>query len=655
MKGRAYYSAEIPIFREQSLSEILGILAEQHHFALEQSQKHAWEQEIKILKDAFSIELKGKIFIEFYIPRMGKRADVVLLLRGGVLILEFKVGSKLYDKGALDQAHDYALDLKNFHLGSHKTHIVPIVIATNAPENPPQKPNWATDLVANPLSTNATGLQELIESLDKELHSNQVDQFFWETSGYQPTPTIVEAAQALYRSHNVDEISRSDAGAENLSVTCERISEIIRSSKAENKKSICFITGVPGSGKTLAGLNLATKREADQTTNAVFLSGNGPLVGVLREALARDKSAREGIPKTTALREVAAFIQNIHHFRDEALRSSTPPSDKVVIFDEAQRAWGAEQTSRFMHQKRGVSDFNQSEPDFLIEYMDRHDGWCVIICLVGGGQEINKGEAGIGEWLSAMQHRNHDWNIHLSERLQAGREYFFDERSHADLSEIVFYEESSLHLGVSLRSFRAETLSEFIAHVIENRPAEANRTLKAISSRYPILLTRNLGAAKTWVMAKSRGTERFGLIASSGAHRLRPEGVSINEKIDAPIWFLNSKDDVRSSYYLEEVATEFDVQGLELDWAIVGWDADFRYRNGLWTYSSFRGSSWQSINSELRKTYLKNAYRVILTRARQGMILFVPQGTAYDHTRPPSFYDQTYEYLKSCGIPELSN
>jgi hypothetical protein len=468
------------------------------------------------------------------------------------------------------------------------------------------------------------------------------------------TPTIVEAALALYRHHDVKEITRSEAGADNLGVTAARVQQIIESAKANNKKAICFITGVPGAGKTLAGLNIATSRaEQHSEEHAVFLSGNGPLVDVLREALARDKSIRESIPRTKAYREVSTFVQNIHHFRDEALANEAAPIEKVVIFDEAQRAWDKEMASKFMQQKRGHADFDMSEPSFLIGAMNRHKDWCVVICLVGGGQEINTGEAGLAEWIKVMRDQHADWDVHVSSRLN-DRDYIWDENMSKSLETTSASWDESLHLGISIRSFRAEALSEFIGHLVDNKPEKARTTYQAISNKYPIFLTRNLDEARSWLRSKARGSERYGLTASSGATRLRTDGVWIKAKIDAPVWFLNDKSDVRSSYYLEETASEFDIQGLELDWTCVCWDADFRYANNQWNYFNFRGTKWQRVSAADRQLHLKNAYRVLLTRARQGLAIYVPKGDISDPTRCPLYYDEIYNYLIECGLSDLN-
>jgi hypothetical protein len=652
MLNIAYYEAEVNDFRMADGKAILGALTQHHGFALEIQQKIAWQAQIELLQ-ALLPDLQGHIYFEFAIPRMGKRADVILVSKGIVFVIEFKVGSASYDRAAIDQVHDYALDLKNFHKGSHNSPIVPVLIATSAKPNHIQNIAFDADMVSVPICVAPNQLGELIDKFLAHDSSNLINAALWSRSGYHPTPTIIEAAQALYRDHDVRDISRSDAGAQNLTHTSDCISQIIEDAKRSGRKSICFVTGVPGAGKTLAGLNIATSRsKAHSDEHAVFLSGNGPLVEVLREALARDQAMREGIKKPIALRQVESFVQNIHHFRDDALKSDRPPVEKVVIFDEAQRAWNRTKAADFMQRKRGYAGFDMSEPEFLVSVMDRHTDWCVIVCLIGGGQEINTGEAGLAEWLSVMGTRFTDWDVHISNRLDDS-DYVWDAPTRKTLATLPTTRSEALHLGVSIRSFRAEALSEFIGHVVENRPDKARLAYVTIRDKYPIHLTRSTESARNWLKAKARGTERYGLLASSGGHRLRPEGISVKHKIDAPIWFLNGKEDVRSSFYLEEVASEFDVQGLELDWAGIAWDVDFRYVGDAWQHFGFKGTKWQQVKKLDNQLFLKNAYRVLLTRARQGMVIFIPCGAVTDPTRPPSFYDETFTYLERCGITAL--
>ncbi len=651
----AYYSATIAEFLHQSRDEILGELTRAHHHALEHQQRNAWLAQIEILKAELSDIAGAHIFLEFSIPRMGKRADVVILHRGIVFVIEFKVGSSSFDNYAIDQVYDYALDLKNFHLGSHEIPIVPVLVATEAQGSEQTDAKWAADGVAAPILIGRYSIRHTLKLARPEFaEARDLDVKAWRLSGYRPTPTIIEAAEALYRNHAVDEISRSDAGAKNLRSTSEAIAQIIENAKGTGQKAICFITGVPGAGKTLAGLNIAAKRaERHEDEHAVFLSGNGPLVDVLREALARDQVDREGIRKSDAHRAVRRFVQNIHHFRDHYLENPDEPFEKVVVFDEAQRAWTKDQASKFMKTKRGHCGFAMSEPEFLISVMDRHTDWCTIICLIGGGQEINTGEAGLAEWLTALRERYSDWDIHASSVLE-DRHYTIDEDAFRLLAAPKIQKHAELHLSVSMRSFRAEQLSGFVSQVLDGSACDARKVLAELTGRYPIALTRDLATARDWLREHARGNERYGLIASSGAYRLRPEGVQVKAKVDPASWFLNDRFDVRSSYYLEEVATQFDVQGLELDWAGVCWDADLRWTSGQWSFHAFKGTRWQNVNDETKRLYLLNAYRVLLTRARQGMIIFVPKGDINDLTRPPKHYDGIVEFLKLCGIEEIS-
>jgi hypothetical protein len=654
MPIKAYYDATVVSFLKDDAERILGVLTAKHHHTLEEQQSWAWLQQISILKSSLASRPEGRIFLEFYIPRMGKRVDVILIQENIVFVIEFKAGAVEHTSAAFDQVEDYALDLKNFHEGSHTVPIVPVLVSTNAESQPLPEIIFAKDLVASPIGTNETDLCTLIDAICSARVFPNLNIDEWMARGYRPTPTIIQAAEVLYRAHSVIAISRSDSGAKNLQETSASVSAVIDRARQNRSKAICFVTGVPGSGKTLAGLNIATRRSVEHLDeHAVFLSGNGPLVDVLREALTRDKAAREGVSKKEAEREVRSFIQNIHHFRDEYVGNHTIPVEKVVVFDEAQRAWTRQQAASFMQRKRGQRDFNMSEPEFLISVMDRNPDWCTVVCLVGGGQEINTGEAGISEWINALELRFPGWEVYISSRM-ALPEYGSSGQVERFLISPRVHSDDYLHLAVSMRSFRAEALSELIGHIVDNEPAAARVTYKKIEAAYPIYLTRDLAAAKAWLRSQARGTERFGLVASSGAQRLRPEGIHIKAKIEPVNWFLNGRTDVRSSYYLEDVASEFAVQGLELDWVGACWDGDFHHTDGIWVYQSFEGTKWQSMINESRRLYLKNAYRVILTRARQGMILFVPKGDTFDRTRLPSFYDGTYEFLRSCGISTLA-
>ena len=646
--NRAYYSAPISSFLDDNPLTILGKLVDQYEFELVDQQKIAWKAQIDLLKQTL-VNISGYVFFEFSIPRMGKRVDVVLLLNGTVFVLEFKIGETDYHAHALEQVMDYALDLKNFHETSHLRTIIPILVATNAKTVQSELESFQ-DNIYQPLKANSTTLAVWLHTCLQLIAITPIDPITWEAGQYKPTPTIIEAAKALYRGHNVHDISRSDAGAINLSETSNAIDRIIEHTKQKHQKAICFITGVPGAGKTLAGLNIANQRlQVGRDEHAVFLSGNGPLVIVLREALVRD-DIYKGQKRKEAERKAETFIQNIHHFRDEYLRNQAAPLERVVIFDEAQRAWTKDMAASFMKRKRGEPNFTMSEPEFLIRVMDRHTDWVVIICLVGGGQEINTGEAGLIEWFLALQKHFPDWQVYVSQQV-TGTEYLSDKKPADLLPANQLIVEDRLHLAVSIRSYRSEKVSALVKAILDCNLTVAQTLYNQVSQSYPICLTRNLHDARAWLHQHARGSERFGLLASSGAARLRPEGIFVNAEIEVKHWFLNDRQDVRSSYALEGVATEFDIQGLELDWAAVAWDADLRYKDGYWDFKAFKGSKWQTVNRPDRQLYLKNSYRVLLTRARQGMVLFVPYGDETDPTRLPSFYDRTFEYLCQIGVP----
>ena len=650
---RSYYSATIAQFLQLSDSEILGII-HSNDISSETTiqQSNTWESEVQILKNQLRSFSDGRIIFEYTIPRMGKRVDTVVLYKSIVFLLEFKVGDKEYRQSTYGQVYDYALDLLNFQKESHDKLIVPIMVSTNAPRY--QNTLTERERIIEPIRCNA---QNLGVSINQQYNEPEFNYALWENSEYLPTPTIVEAAQALYRGHNVHEITRSDAGAENLTVTTDEINRIIDYSKANHRKSICFVTGVPGAGKTLVGLNLAIQRsDAAADEHAVFLSGNFPLVTVLQEALARDKVEQEKqagrkLSKSDALRSTSAFIQIFHKYRDSFVGNDHVPPERVAIFDEAQCAWTEDMIAKFMQTKKGVANFEYSEPEFLISTMDRHQDWAVIICLVGGGQEINTGEAGLPEWFDSLRRAFPYWSVYITPQLndeENRRECEWDDM----ISDLQIHENPDLHLATSVRSFRTPDLAAFVKAVLDVDTDAAKELYSRIKDKYPIVLTRDLNKAKKWVREQCQGTTRYGLLASSGALRLKPEGIFVKNEVSVANWFLNGKDDVRSSCYLEDVVSEFDIQGLELDYSIVAWDADFRFDGEQWGYYNFSGSRWMNVASEDRKLYLKNAYRVLLTRARQGMAIFVPSGSADDQTRKHEWYDRIYGYLKEIGIAE---
>lgn len=653
MVKRSYYSNDIQSFLNQDNYSIFGEITTNDQFSAEDLQKNTWNREIEILKRELSQFLDGYIIFEYTIPRIGNRIDNIVIYKGIIFLLEFKVGEKKYHSYAIEQVTDYAFDLSCFHKESHNRLLVPILISTKA-HSVKQEIRISKDNVLETICCNEYEIAKYITEVSLKFIQDEIIPDDWINSLYMPTPTIIEAAQALYLGHNVEDISRNDASAKNLNQTTKAINKIIDYSKAHNRKSICFITGVPGAGKTLAGLNIAVERQKiAEDEHAVFLSGNGPLVDVLQEALARDDAKRNHISRKEASRKVKEFIQIIHHFRDDAISADTPPVEKVAIFDEAQRAWDEQNLTDFMKKKKHIEDFNMSEPEFLISILNRHNDWATIICLIGGGQEINKGEsAGIYGWFDSLRNNYPNWDIYVSDKItddEYSKGHNFAEMTKNMNVNII----EDLHLAVSLRSFRSENVSNFVKALLDVDIDTAKRLYEQFNNDYPVFVTRNLHKAKLWVRSQAKGSQRYGLTASSGAKRLRKYGIWVQNKIEATNWFLNGKNDVRSSFHLEETATEFDIQGLELDWTIVCWDADLRFENGDFKHLKFVGTKWQNIQSADNILYLKNAYRVLLTRARQGFVIFVPTGDETDMTAKPEYYDGIYRYLKSVGIKEL--
>lgn len=696
---RYFYKAPFKDFVDASVETIIGQIVLLDGGDSVSEQKFAWYEEINIMQRVLKHwkDENAEIIFEYSIPRLGKRIDVVLLLRSIVFVLEFKAGKSSYLQGDMEQVMDYALDLKNFHSDSHKRVIVPILVATDANETSHDlKFSVYDDNIYNPLMSNEKGLYDIIKRVienERAQPSEEGDISNWAISRYSPTPTIIEAASALYHNHSVEDIIRHESDGAALEKTTQFVLDIIQRSKEKGEKSICFVTGAPGAGKTLVGLNVAIQQSVkeenapeDERNLAVYLSGNGPLVKVLTAALAKDKQRKEHEKGkkcniTDAKREVSQFIQIIHRYRSNMLAKIKLPIkngqleidetksishqtaghgevEHVAIFDEAQRTWDLEHFSGWLARggSRGgmkkVPDFPMSEAEFLIWSLDLRKDWAVIVCLVGGGQEINTGEAGIGEWIRAVNETFPEWEVYLSKHL-TDKEYAEGNVAKLVANNKNVQQVDPLHLKVSKRSYRAENLPKFVHCVLDRDEKNARKLYKEFKDKYPILLTRDLERAKRWLECKARGSERYGIVVSSQAYRLKPLAIDVRLQPDVEHWFLADKMDVRSSLFLEDAATEFDIQGLELDWACLVWDGDFRYMPDGWDQNTFRGSKWNKIRSKEAQKFQLNAYRVLMTRARQGMVICVPKGNSDDFTRKPEFYDGTYNYLKSIGIEEL--
>lgn len=708
--ARCLYKNYLVSFLSEDVNSVFGKLCDCYHGDALTTTREAWKSEIQILQRAlvpFS-DYAGQIIFEYDIPRLGKRIDAVLLMAGIVFCLEFKVGEANILEADVDQVLDYALDLKNFHLYSQDRIIVPILIATkHRSSSDTVQMSVYDDRVVNPLVTGENGIAHLIQMVMEQYPNETPVNSDWIISPYAPTPTIIEAARTLYENHSVENITRHEADQVTTDRTISYILDVIQKSKEQRKKSICFVTGVPGAGKTLVGLDVAIrqtyqgKEEPVEDEGAVYLSGNGPLVAVLREALAQDnikKCHARGEKKkiTDSRREVDKSIQMIHRYRDNMLAKIKNPVENgqleidpekavrmaesgfgevehVAIFDEAQRSWTHKRLAEYL--KRGgtygnklkVPNFPISEAAFLIWSLDQREDWATIICLVGGGQEINTGEAGISEWIQALNDKFPHWDVYISPKLTE-KEYAEGKVNELlkDNPNVIWSD--CLHLGVSLRSYRAEKLSAFV-HALLTFDPKAKDIYAEIKDRYPIVLTRDMVTAKKWLHNKIRGTERTGVLVTKESARYKPLAIHILPSGDenAVHWFLEDKSDTRSSNYLEDAATEIQVQGLELDYTCLLWDADMRYENGDWHFYKFNGQTkWTEqkgnteSNQELIK-YMLNAYRVLLTRARAGMVICVPKGNSNknangfweDSTRLPEYYDGTYEYLKSLGLDEI--
>lgn len=683
---RYYYSDTITDFLQKEDMVVIGKLALAYSHDINDETKMSWLEELRVMRSVLkNYKNRGSVYFEYNIPRMGRRADVIVLIDDVVFVIEFKTRKSKFTHEAVTQVWDYALDLKNFQEGSRNRIMIPVLVAPSEKDKNCQiELSHFEDLVYNPLQVNEKQLSVAIENVvttiaDKAVFLASKDDA-WAKSGYEPTPTIIEAAIALYEENTVEDITRHDGDIDATAVCLERI---INECREKRQKAICFVTGVPGAGKTLIGLQTAIS-QFEKNEKAVYLSGNYPLVEVLQEALTRDYVRRckeEGnrCTKAEAKSKVKAFIQMIHHYRDLYLEGTEVkdnkiipiegyfqshsdkayvPTEHVAIFDEAQRAWTREELARFMKEKKSIKNFPYSEPEYLMSCMDRQADWGLVVCLIGGGQEINKGEAGIVEWLSSINRSFERWHVYMSDKL-SDKEYAEGKAlDMLQIDESQIHVESALHLSVSMRSFRAEKVSLFVHQLLNLQKEEASSTLRELTN-YPIVLTRSLDKAKQWLKSHARGSERYGLLASSKAERLKAISINVRYQPDFVHWFLEEDTDIRSSNALEDTLTEFKVQGLEIDWACVAWDADLRLNDDhtKWQHYQLRsGTKWQNINKPINREYQINAYRVLLTRARQGMVLVVPNGdygVPPDETRKPEWYDGIYNYLKDIGIKEI--
>ncbi len=658
--GKAYYCNSIPGFIKDTSSTIIGQLV-RHSFEINKEQSDAWENQISGLQSRLEeCGIEGDIIFEYDIVRLGKRIDVILLIRHMVFSLEFKNGKTVFVAQDAQQAEDYAIDIKNFHKESEDLYVCPILIATDAPiyKKPQSIECYPDKQIYLQRENMDTFTPKITSIIDKYGDDQEIDFEKWFNSPYHPTPTIIAAAVEAYTSHDISQIAHSEAGQDNIDECEHEIEKIVEYAKNNHKKCVCFVTGVPGAGKTLVGLDVVAKNlNKGSDCLSVYLSGNGPLVEVLREALKRSVKEKMSQQSIEVKRETEAaintLIQSSYAFKKDNARNDHPTPENILIFDEAQRVWNEEKMTR-KHEKD--PDMSVSEPHLLYRIMNRHQQWAVMICLVGLGQDIYDGEVGINEWFRCGIEEFIDWELYYSPSIFTQIE---DKAIDRDLIQGCSrcHQVDALHLKTSIRSFRADKQCQFVDNLLDNKPDAAKEVYEKIKKKYPVYLTRDIGVAKAWAKSKVRGSQRCGVLACSSAQRLKPDGIYVPTEIDVKNWFLAPGDDLRSSNMMEVVASEFKVQGLEIDWAVVCWDADLRRKNKMeWDHYSFRGTKWMRRNKEDQKRYLVNSYRVLLTRARQGMIIFVPKGNDEedDPTRNHKYYDEIYSYLLSCGLEEYT-
>ncbi len=669
----AYVRRSVHQFISDDATTILGALQQAYAsdgFASQYTrQTRAWTRVIPRLQEMFVQLLAVRpearqwtVLLEYPLYRLRRRIDIVLLAGTVIVVVECKVGAEAFTAEDSRQVEEYALDLRDFHCESYRRTIVPVLWGTDAVACGGKTPFPPTSIragaVGDVMPVGAEGLQGFLAALSPPPGDSNLVGEQWDRSVYKPVPNVIEAATSIFAGHDVRGIANADA--DNLRSAAARLLHLIAEARDLGKRYLLVLTGVPGSGKTLAGLHVvhsAIGTGVGLQGEIVYLSGNTPLVVVLREALARDENLRqrragEGSRLGDIRRDVRARIQHINDFLQESLRGSPtePPHEHVIVFDEAQRAWD---------EKHGFEKFERSasEPALLLELMSRHHDWCACVCLVGGGQEINSGEEGIFGWGEALRRMEaadrQKWSVFAPPDVLGGGASagtFTIGELPLDLRVAV---EADLQLRVPQRSYRSPSLSRWVDYVLEGDSESANATAHELHE-YPIVITRSLRLAKLWLIEQGRGERRYGLAASSGARRLRAEGLGITLNASAgneiAQWYLNPRDDIRSSYALEVPANEYTCQGLELDFVCVCWGGDLLWSDAAqtWIFSRLSGTAWQRIQDREARRFLLNSYRVLLTRAREGLILWIPKGEELDPTRSPGPLDATAKYLEHC-------
>lgn len=648
---------------EQIIDQLLRSDAGSGFTQVSHNQLAAWRTELDVLRSAVR-ELSVHearwhdvhLILEYRIPRREKRIDAILLLSRTIILLEFKVGAKRESLKNTEQLLDYALDIGYYHAASRGMRLAPILCTTESDEL-----RFGPGHVDPPLEPIAfCGTRRLPEVLEALMASEvkegvPIDPAMWPRSRYQPIPGIVEASIQLFREHDVQDIRSCLAGDERITRTVTYIDQLVGEVRRSGQKVLCMLTGVPGAGKTLAGLQVAHLEQTLQSDwRTVFITGNRPLLNVLRAALQRDYATRQKVPLAKAKTHAESLLQSVHAYIDEARSGTGPPIERIVVFDEAQRAWDAEKMEKMATRasRRGLitrgrgTPSAQSEPWEILEALDRHEGGAIVVALCGNGQEIHDGEAGIAEWLNARNQGFSEWQLVCSPVVAE----LAAVRSQASIRTT-----EELHLAIPIRAHRAQRHALWVEAVLSGRVTEAYELSR--EGVLPMYVTRDLEEARDWLTKTTLGTRRCGLLASSSAARLRPYGIEVTtdfrKGVDYAQWFIAEREDLRGSNALEVAATEFECQGLELDRVGLGWSWDLPIVEGRPQPRVFHGQAWKLVTKERARRYAENKYRVLLTRAREAMVIWVPRGRAGDSTRPPLETDAIATYLEACGVPPL--
>lgn len=687
------YFDEIVNFIKEDPSAIFGKIVKHSTFADCVKQKEAWINEIEILQEQLKDFKEGLIGFEYTIPRMGSRIDTVILYKGIIFDLEFKNFNDTFEGADKDQTKRYAFELENYHSSSKDRIIVPILVATDAEKQ--THTYECIDKQYNLFLSNGCDLAEIINTIAGKHKSENALNKDWFKGKWKPVPTIIDMTRIFFNNSKDDyNLNYTKSTEEDINAAFNKVEEIINNGI---KRKICFITGVPGAGKTLVGLKIAAGKKGKSVRS--YLSGNHALVQVLRETIYRadqrkneelkdeleaesmtNDEKKKSSPSDYKKRQAAALIQEIREFREILKESPKSITDNVIIFDESQRAWDADK----MCGKN--AKIKMSEPEFLLKNLNDKEN-ITVVCLVGEKQEINSGEIGINGWFDVIKDINKTkdkWEVYYPDR---------DEFKNGFKNDTNAHEVKELDLKVPKRTFVSDKQYEFIDMLLSSKKTkidDINTKYKEIEAKYPIYITRDLVEAKKKIIQMNNEAEgnveynnknkkihagyRYGMIASSSAKRLREFGLDINkysrdDSFDYGDWFLGGKDNLKSSYALERAATEYEIQGLELDFCVCGWDADLRFELDDSTYHAVpykksRKTSifWEKIESNSPEfDYLINTYRVLLTRARQGMIIYVPDGSKSFKEKTDlekesyKAYDNIYKLLHDkIGIKDVS-